>query len=104
MLTERDIEKRHQIDMVCGNIKGNVNSTYTFVAGRLPWVPEPQNLNERKLVRGKERRKKGGKEELSFLIFFFLLFFGSGTQGTGRSTSKLHGKSSASKNEEISKR
>ena len=34
MLTERDIEKRHKIDVVCGNIKGNVNSTYTFVAGR----------------------------------------------------------------------
>ena len=34
MLTERDIEKRHKIDMVCGNIKGNVNCAYTFVAGR----------------------------------------------------------------------
>ena len=34
----------------------------------LPWVPEPQNLNERNLVRGKERRKKG----LSFLPNFFL--------------------------------
>ena len=32
MLTDRDIEKRHKIDMVCGNIKGNVN--YTYVAGR----------------------------------------------------------------------
>ena len=27
MLTERDIEKRHKIDMVLGNIKGNVNCT-----------------------------------------------------------------------------
>ena len=34
MLTERDIEKRHKIDKVCGNIKGSVNCTYTFVAGR----------------------------------------------------------------------
>ena len=25
----------------------------------VPWVPEPQNLNERKLVRRKDRRKKG---------------------------------------------
>ena len=33
-LTKRHIEKRHKIDMVCGNIKGNVNCTYTFVAGR----------------------------------------------------------------------
>ena len=32
----------------------------TFV----PWVPEPQNLNERKLVRGKERRKKGGSGQM----------------------------------------
>ena len=37
------------------------------VRGTVPWVPEPQNLNERKLVRGKERRKK-----LSFLPYFFL--------------------------------
>ena len=53
-----------------------------FSSGRVPWVPEPQNLNERKLVRGKERRKKGA----FFLSFFlyFLSFFGSGTQGTGR--------------------
>ena len=34
MLTERDIEKRHIIEKVCGNIEGNVNSTCTFVAGR----------------------------------------------------------------------
>ena len=34
MLTERDIEKQHKIDKVCGNIKGNVNCTYTFVEGR----------------------------------------------------------------------
>ena len=30
----------------------------------LPRVPEPQNLNERKLVRGKERRKKGGSGQM----------------------------------------
>ena len=53
---------------------------YIILLPNLPWVPEPQNLNERKLVRGKERRKKG---KLSFLpYFFFLLFFGSGTHGT----------------------
>ena len=34
ILTERHIEKRHKIDMVCGDIKGNVKCTYTFVAGR----------------------------------------------------------------------
>ena len=64
----------------------------------LPWVPEPRNLDEMKLVRGKERRKKGGSGtqgyQLSFLpYFFFLLFFGSGTQGSpaceNRSTVRL---------------
>ena len=30
----------------------------------VPWVPEPQNLNERKLVRGKARRKKGGSGQM----------------------------------------
>ena len=43
----------------------------------LPWVPEPRNLDERKLV----KRKREEENFLSFLIFFFLLFFGSGTQG-----------------------
>ena len=41
---------------------------YTFrhwdITFLLPWVPEPQNLNERKLVRGKERRKKGGSGQM----------------------------------------
>ena len=59
------------------------------VLAGVPWVPEPQNLNEKKpqnlnekkLARGKERRKKGGKK-LSFLLYFFLfIIFGSGTQG-----------------------
>ena len=34
------------------------------VMTEIPWVPEPQNLNERKLVRGKERRKKGGSGQM----------------------------------------
>ena len=34
MLTERHIEKRRKIGVVCGDMKGNVNCTYTFVAGR----------------------------------------------------------------------
>ena len=46
----------------------------------LPWVPEPQNLKERKLVRGepqnlKERKLVKGTErrkKLSFLPYFFL--------------------------------
>ena len=30
----------------------------------VPWVPEPQNLHERELVREKERRKKGGSGQM----------------------------------------
>ena len=30
----------------------------------IPWVPEPRNLDERKLVRGKDRRKKGGSGQM----------------------------------------
>ena len=45
----------------------------------IPWVPEPQNLNEKKLVRGKERRKKG--ETFFPSLFFLFIIFGSGTQG-----------------------
>ena len=62
-------------------LRAQVVNLKIVVEARVPWVPEPQNLNERKLVREKERRKKGC---LSFLIFFFLLFFGSGTQGKAR--------------------
>ena len=32
ILTERHIEKQHEIDTVCRNVEGNVNCTYTFVA------------------------------------------------------------------------
>ena len=45
---------------------------YIILLPNLPWVPEPQNLNERKLVRGKERRKKG---KLSFLPYFSFYYF-----------------------------
>ena len=40
----------------------------------VPWVPEPQNLNERKLVRGKESRKKGATffPSLFFSFYYFL--------------------------------
>ena len=37
---------------------------YLIFGRLLPWVPEPQNLNERKLVRGKERKKKGGSGQM----------------------------------------
>ena len=45
------------IDLTCYQA---VNFILGCFAHYLPWVPEPQNLNETKLVRGKERRKKGG--------------------------------------------
>ena len=41
----------------------------------VPGVPEPRNLNERKLVRGKERRKKGGKKQRNFLSFLNFSFY-----------------------------
>ena len=51
---------------MCGKVTGTcLLSLYdTSPRGILPWVPEPQNLNERKLVRGKERRKKGGSGQM----------------------------------------
>ena len=49
--------------------KNNASANYfrtlfPLVQVLIPWVPEPQNLNERKLVRGKERRKKGGSGQM----------------------------------------
>ena len=34
MLTERDIGKRHEIDMVCGNIEGNVDLQQASLAAK----------------------------------------------------------------------
>ena len=45
------------------NCQGQVDILEEITCG-LPWVPEPQNLNERRLVRGKERRKKGGSGQM----------------------------------------
>ena len=45
------------------------------VATLLPWVPESENLNERKLVRGKERRKKGGRTAFFLSLFFSFYYF-----------------------------
>ena len=41
---------------------------------KLPWVPEPQNSNERKIGKRKSEKEQG--------ISFITLFFGSGTQGS----------------------
>ena len=53
----------------------SIKLRFVYQVLSLPWVPEPQNLNERKLVRGKERRKKGGRTELFQLSFLPSLFF-----------------------------
>ena len=42
----------------------NLIGTVGIATFGLPWVPEPRNLDERKLVRGKERRKKGGSGQM----------------------------------------
>ena len=39
-----------------------------------PWVPEPQKINERKLVRGKERKKGSFFPSLFFLLIIFWLW------------------------------
>ena len=60
ILTERHIEKRHKIDMVCGNIEGNVNCTYTFVAGR-----SISKLIASLLSKTKQRKRRNIKEMTS---------------------------------------
>ena len=47
-----------------GGFYSSKRKKYMNTSKCLPWVPEPQNLNERKLVRGKERRKKGGSGQM----------------------------------------
>ena len=55
-----------------------VGHNWSWLSTTLPWVPEPQKLNERKI--GKRKREK--EERLSSLLsFFFSLFFGTGNQG-----------------------
>ena len=39
-------------------------TSFSHLGIYVPLVPEPQNLNERKLVRGKKRRKKGGSGQM----------------------------------------
>ena len=70
MLTERDIEKRHKIDMVCGNIKGNVNCTYTFVAGRSTSKLYCKSSEQNKTAKMKKYQRDDISKQLSraFLI------------------------------------
>ena len=70
MLTERDIEKRHKIDMVCGNIKGNVNCTTPSLQ-----VGQLQNIAARLQSKTKQRKRRNIKEmtsENNFRAFFGL--------------------------------
>ena len=65
MLTERDIEKRHKIDMVLGNIKGNVNCTYTFVAGRSTSKLYCKSSEQNKTAKAKKHQRDDISKQLS---------------------------------------
>ena len=65
MLTERDIEKRHKIDMVCGNIKGKVNCTYTFVAGRSTSKLYYKSSEQNKTAKAKKYQRDDISKQLS---------------------------------------
>ena len=65
MLTERDIEKRHKIDMVRGNIKGNVNCTYTFVAGRSTSKLYCKSSEQNKTAKAKKHQRDDISKQLS---------------------------------------
>ena len=58
IITERHIEKRHKINMVCGNIKGNMNCTYTFVAGRSTTKLYCQSSEQNKAAKAKKYHQR----------------------------------------------
>ena len=65
MLTERDMEKRHKIDMVRGNIEGNVNCTYTFVAGRSTSKLYCKTSEQNKTAKAKKYQRDDISKQLS---------------------------------------
>ena len=65
MLTERDIEKRHKIDKMCGNIEGNVNCTYTFVAGRSTSKLNCKSSEQNKTAKMKKYQRDDISKQLS---------------------------------------
>ena len=65
ILTERHIEKRHKIDMVCGNIEGNVNCTYTFVAGRSTSKLNYKSSEQNKTAKAKKYQRDDIGKQLS---------------------------------------
>ena len=65
ILSERQIEKRHKKDMVCGNIKGNVNCTYTFLAGRSTSKLYCKSSEQNKTARAKKYRRDDTSKQLS---------------------------------------
>ena len=65
ILTERHIEKRHKIDMVCGNIEGNVNCTYTFVAGRSTSKLNCKSSEQNKTAKAKKYQRDDISKQLS---------------------------------------
>ena len=65
ILTERHIEKRHKIDMVCGNIEGIVNCTYTFVAGRSTSKLNCKSSEQNKTAKAKKYQRDDISKQLS---------------------------------------
>ena len=65
ILSERHIEKRHKIDMVCGNIEGNVNGTCTFVAGRSTSKLNCKSSEQNKTVKAKKYQRGDISKQLS---------------------------------------
>ena len=65
MLTERDSEKRYKIDMVCGNIEGNVNGTYPFVAGRSTSKLYCKSSEQNKTAKTKKYQRDDISKQLS---------------------------------------
>ena len=65
MLTERYIEKRHKIDKVCGNIKWNVNCTYTFAAGRSTSKLYCKSSEQNKTAKAKTYQRDDIRKQLS---------------------------------------
>ena len=65
MLTERHTQKRHKIDMVYGNIKGNVNFTYTFVVARSTSKFYCKSPEQNKIAKAKKYQRDDISKQLS---------------------------------------
>ena len=64
-LTERHTEKRHKIDMICGNIKENVIVICTFVAGRSTSKLYCKSSEQNKTTKKKKYQRDDISKQLS---------------------------------------